>query len=62
MKPGDLVWVEGHNGPCLFIGWTSDDVKEGVPHEYGVAYLLINGEVRREHNDWWVPWGTSSSD
>ena len=53
MKPGDLGWVEGHNAPAVFVGWCTD---EDPCAEYGMAYLLVNGEVCTEHNDWWQPW------
>lgn len=53
MKAGDLVWVEGHNSPAIFVGWCTD---ENPQAEYGMANLLIKGRVRVEHNDWFVPW------
>ena len=59
MKIGDLVWVEGHSSPAIFVEWCSDK----DPHaEYGSAYLLINGNVRSEHNDWWTPCNPKSKD
>ena len=53
MKAGDLVWIEGHNAPAVFVGWCTD---EDPRAEYGMAYLLVNGEVCTEHNDWWQKW------
>ena len=53
MKPGDLVWIEGHNVPAVFVSWCTD---EDPMAEYGMANLLVNGSVHREHTDWWQPW------
>ena len=57
VNPGDLVWIEGHEMPSVFLGWVSDAFVDDPDEEcYGVAYLLVNGEIRKEHNDWWMPW------
>jgi len=53
VKPGDLVWIEGYNVPAVFVSWCTD---EDSMAEYGMANLLVNGSVHREHTDWWQPW------
>ena len=53
LKPGDLVMIEGYKTPSIFLGWCTDT---DLDAEFGTAHLLVDGEIRKEHNDWWSPW------